>query len=369
MSRAALPQEYYDKTTDHLLVKPTPQFFYAELYLDALRASLAPPTEMGLPFRSIKGDGLAAYGTPFLQDALKLSSPLVKDVIAATVDFSKGPGNSVRINRPSYQATMYTETSRRIASGASISTVGIKPQSEQTNLTLYRYAGPYDSMNNRVAPFSIEAFDANMGVHKLVELYGNTLIYDFRRFIDAVNVTMLDQVANVIYPQGMTADNDATSAGMFPFTYEQLIRTQRSADDLNLPTGPDGYRYFVGTPTQIAQLGIDPLYLKQAELHPAYNMLFPNYVKSVSKTHIFKSTTLTVKNNSSSVGVHYGHYIAPGVLLAGMGRKPHIEPSTDDNFGETAKVIWLADLAFGLADNTFGLSVRSSSDYTASGGV
>jgi hypothetical protein len=85
-------------------------------------------------------------------------------------------------------------------------------------------------------------------------------------------------------------------------------------------------------------------------------------VKSVSKTHIFKSTTLTTTSNSSSVSINRGHYIAPGALLAGMGRRPHTAPSTDDNYGETAKVVWLADLAFGLADNRFCLSVRSTAD-------
>lgn len=368
-SRVTLPQEFYDRTSDKLLVKPQPQFFYADLFLGALAASLEPVSEMGLPWRSIKGQGMGDYGTPFLQDQLRLSSPLMTDVIAAKVDFTAAPGNTIRINRPSYATTTYTETSRRIPSGSTISTVPTTPTSEQTNLTLFRYGGPYDQANTRVAPLSVEAFDATMGVHKLVQVVGNTLVRDLHYFVDAVQVSLLDLAANKIYPEGMTADNDATSAGMFPFTFEELIRTERSADDLNLPTFPDGYRAFVGTPTQIAQLGIDPLYIKQAEFHPAYNMLFPNYVKSVSKTHIFKSTTLTVATNSSSVGVHYGHYIAPGALLAGMGRKPHVEPSTDDNYGETAKVVWLADLAFGLADNTFVLSVRSSSDITASGGV
>lgn len=360
-SRVTLPQEFYDKTDDRLLVQPEPQYFYADLYLGALAASLAPPSEMGLPWRSITGVG-ANYGTPFERDQLRLSSPLMTDVIAAKVDFNGAPGNSMRINRPSYAATTYTETSRRIPSGSSVSTVPVAAQSEQTNLTLYRYGGPYDQGNSRVAPIAVEAFDANMGVHKLVQVSGNTLVRDFHKFIDAVNVTLLDLASTVTYPEGMTADNDATAKGSFPFTYELLMRTERKADDANLPYFADGYRALVCTPTQIEQLGLDPLYAKQSAFHPLYNQLFPNYVKSVSKTHIFKSTTLTTKSNSSSVNVHYGHYIAPGALLAGMGRRPHCAPSTDDNYGETAKVIWLADLAFGLADNRFVLSVRSTED-------
>ena len=92
-------------------------------------------------------------------------------------------------------------------------------------------------------------------------------------------------------------------------------------------------------------------------------------MKSVSKTHVFKSTTLNTPTNTSSVAIQYGHYVAPGALLGGMGRRPRCVPSTDDNYGETAKVVWLADLAFGLADNRFVLSVRSAADVTTSGGV
>ena len=360
-SRVSLPQEFYDKTDDKLLVQPEPQYLYATLFLGAMAASLANPSDMGLPWRAITGVGVD-YGNPAERDRLILSSPLMTDLIAAKVDFDKGPGNSIRINRPLYANTTYTEQSRRIPSGSAISTVPTTVASQQTNLTLFRYGGPYDQVNSRVAPLAVEAFDANMGVHNLVKVSGNTLVRDFHKFVDAVHVSLLDLASTTVYPEGMTADNDATTPGQFPFTYELLLRTERKADDANLPTLPDGHRIFVGTPTQIAQLGLDPVYRGQSAFHPAYNNLFPGYVKSVSKTHIFKSTTLNAVANSSSVNIHRGHYMAPGVLLAGMGRRPRVEPSTDDNYGETAKIVWLADLGFGLADNTFVLSVRSSQD-------
>src|ERR1700722_4354046 len=222
-SSVSLPQEFYDKTDDKLLIQPEPQYLYADLYLGALAASLAPPSDAGLPWRSITGVG-AAYGTPAERDRLRLSSPLFNDLIAAKIDFNAAPGNTMRINRPKYVNTTYTQASRIVASGTTISTVPIAAQSEQTNITLYRFGGPYDATNNRVAPIAIEAFDANMGVHKLVQVAGNTIVRDFHRFIDAVNVVLLDLAATVVYPDGMTADNDATTAGAFPFTYEQLIR-------------------------------------------------------------------------------------------------------------------------------------------------
>ena len=364
--RVELPQEFYDKMDDRLLIQPQPQWFYSELFLGALAVSLS-GADFTLPWRNISmstgGTQYGSGGLPADADRLRLSSPLMTDVFSAKVDFTAAPGNTVRINRPAYATTTYTEASRRIPLGGSISTTPA-PQlkSEQVNMTLFRYGGPYDTTNSRVAPMAIEAFDTQMGVHKLVQIAENTLVRDFHAFTDAVPRTLLDLASTKIYPEGMTADNDATTKGSFPFTYEQLLRAERTADDANLPTFADGYRVAVLHPTQVMQLGLDPIYAKASQFHPLYNMLFPQYVKSVSKTHIFKSTTLTSTANTSSVSIKYGHYIAPGALMAGMGRRPQVRPSTDDNYGETAKVIWLADLAFGLADDRLVLSLRSSED-------
>jgi hypothetical protein len=83
-------------------------------------------------------------------------------------------------------------------------------------------------------------------------------------------------------------------------------------------------------------------------------------VASIGKLHIFQSMTLNQAVNGSSIPVHKGHLLAPGALLGGMGAPPRVAPSTDDNYGEVAKVIWVAYLGFGLADSRFSISVRSA---------
>lgn len=80
----------------------------------------------------------------------------------------------------------------------------------------------------------------------------------------------------------------------------------------------------------------------------------------MNRLHVFKSTSLNRVNNSSSVPVHRAHLLAPGAGLAGMGKAPRIAPSKDDNYGETAKIVWIAYLAQGLADNRFCVSVRTA---------
>lgn len=361
-SRATLPEEFYDKTSDMLLVQPEAQYLYAMMWLGAMRASLTVPGELGMGVGRDVG-GVGADYTPAEKDRLMLANPMFTEVIAAKVDFNGLPGNTIRINRPAYTNTTYTEASRKIARGATISTTAIVGAgaviSEQNSLTLFNYGGPYSATAAGPAPLAIEAFDANLGVHKAAQITGTTLKRDCHRFLDAVQVTLLDLAATTVYPEGMTANNDATAVGMFPFTYEQLNRTEQKMDDANLPTFGDGFRVLVLTPTQLKQLKDDPQYQRQAFSFPEYNTLFPQYVKSVGKFHIFKSTTLTQANNSSSVAISQGHAIAPGVLLGGMGRPLRVMAATDDNYGESVKVLWLGDLAFGLADNRFVYSVRS----------
>ena len=359
-SRAAMPDEFYDITSSQLLVQPEPQFFYAVLYLGAFGASLNVPIQLGLPGRTAPSTG-SDYSAAD-RDRLILSNPMFTDVFAVKADFNAAPGSTIRVNRPVYTDTTYTVASRNIISGSTISTVPVAaPASEQNNLTLFRFGGPYDQANTRVAPHAIESFDANMGIHKASTIVGNHLKRDCHKFVDAVHVALLDNGAVTVYPEGMSADNDATMTGSFPMTLEQLSRCEQLADQANLPTFSDGYRAFVGTSLQIKQLKEDPAYQRLSEYHREYNLLFAGqYVGSVGKTHIFKSTTLTVTANSSSVNIHKGHYLAPGVLMGGMGRPLRVMPATDDNYGETVKVIWLGDLAFKLADNRLVMSVRSS---------
>lgn len=357
VSRISLPENFYDVTSAKLLCQPEPQYPFAQLFLAAIAASLPVPAGIGLAGREAPSAG-AAYAS-LDPDRLKLAEGLPSALFALGVDFGKQPGETVRINRPAFANTTYTKAARKVSSGQTISTTPITIGSEQTSLTLEKFAGPYDTANSRVAPFAIESFDANMGVHSAPSIVGTHLARDYHRFLDAVHVTLGDEGA-ALYPDGMTADNDATTAGSFPMTLEQVSRTEEDMDAANLPTLPDGSRLLVLSPKQAKQLKHDPEYLAQAEFHKEFNLLFGNYVGSVGKFHIFKSSTLSKPVNGSGVEVHRGIALAPGYFMGGMGRKPRVAAATDDNYGEQAKVIWLADLAFGITDERFARSVRSA---------
>lgn len=357
-NQTTLPENFYTMTSDMLLVAPEPQYLFATMLLAALGASLEVPTELGMPGRTVGGVG-APY-TPAERDRLILADPLPSALIGAKVDFNAVPGSTVRINRPSFANTTYTMSSRRVPSGTTLSTTAINVGSQQANLTLERFAGPYSSSASAVAPYAVEKFDASVGVHNMAQIHGTHIKRDFHRTLNGFCNELLGYASSAIYPEGMSAVNDATSAGQFPFSYEQITRTHSTMNESNLPTLPDGFRMLVLSSKQIQQLQNDPDYLEAGQVFPQYNALFPQYVKSVGKFHIFEDTTLTVTANSSSVNIHYGHAIAPGALMAGMGGRPRVANSTNDNYGETVLVMWIAYLGLGLANNTFVVSVRSS---------
>ena len=358
INRVSLPEEFYDITSDLLLSQPEPQYLYAQMWLMAMATDLSPPSSLGMDGRSVTGVG-AAYSDAE-RDRLTMSNELMGGIVTGRTDFRGKAGNMIRFNRPQFANTTYTEASRLITQNQSISTTAINVGSEQVSLTLRRFAGPYDQTNSNVAPFGMDSFDWEMGVHRVSSMVGTHLKRDFHRFVELVNVVLFDLAATVVRVTNMTTDATATDQDQFPLDYETISRAEQTADDADLPVFPDGYRHLVLHPRQLHELKGDPDYLQYAKENPQYNALFPSYVTSIGKLHIHKSTTLDTDTNASSIIIYKGHLISPGTMLAGMGRPPSVRSSTDDNYGESPKVIWLADMSFGLADDRFVLSVRST---------
>jgi hypothetical protein len=365
-SRVTLPSNFYDITSDMLLTEPEPQYLYARMFLNALMVDMEVPNTLGLPGRGLQQEAGAEY-VDFQKLQLILSDPVSSELIQGRVNFQGQPGHMVRFNRPQFTDSTYTQASREIARGQDISTTPIAVSGAQTQLTLKLFGGPYGS--SEVQPYAIDQFDAQMGVHRASSIHGLHLKQDFNKFLDAVHVVLLDLAANTVYPEGMSADNDATVAGEFPLTYEQISRTDKEMNEANLPRLSDGRRVLVVTPTGTKQLKDDPQFARYVEQHTEKNPLYQgNFFGTTPEFHCFTSNTLSKTDNSSSVAIHKAHAIAPGVLLGGIGSVPtggvgpRIVAATDDNYGLSQKVIWLMSAAFSLADSRFVYSVRYTED-------
>jgi len=358
VNRATLPEEFFDITSANLLVQPEPQYFHALLWKMALGASfdmLGGGIGMPVPGRAF-GDAGAPYGGPLEADRLALADGLYSECCVVVPEIGKAPGHTVRLNRPSYANTTYTQAAREVTSGSTISTTPIAVTSEQVPLTLKRFAGPYDQANNRVAPFGIDRFDGSVMLHRPAQVVGKNLKRDFDRTIDTIVRTLMDTVAaaQIIRPTGMTADNDSLVAGTFPMTWSLLQRTMTDMDENNIPRFANGKRVAVITPRQSEQLAQDAQFNRLAVFERDFNPLYRGtYFRSAGEWDIFKSTTLQTPTNSSTVAIHYGQALSPGCCGSGVGDMPRTAYNSQDNYGETALVVWLLYAAFGLLDQRF----------------
>ncbi len=360
ISRGSLTEEFFDRTSSQLLAQPEPQYLYARLFLNALNLELSIPEMIGRVGAEVGGQG-AAYSSAE-KDRLILSDDISKQVFAVTADWNGEPGHILKFNRPLFTDSTYTQDAREVGTNQSISTTALTAGSEQTFLQIKRFAGPYGA--SAVQPYGLDRFDASMGVHNLAGIVGTQLTRDFHKSIDSFYVALADLASTTLYPYGMAAANDATTKGMFPLTYELITRTSKSQNEANLPTLPDGRRIMVVTPTGKKQLIDDPQFARYTHIFKELNPMFPGWFGTSAEYHFFMSNTLTKTANASSVSIHYGHAIAPGAFMGGSGKAPRVAAASDDNYGETAKVIWLAYLALGLADNRFVTRVAYSEDVS-----
>jgi hypothetical protein len=365
LGRITLPQNFYEWTSDQLLIAPEPQYVLADLILRALGVSLSVPDSVGLPGRTVGGYG-ADY-TSAQDDQLVLEPDAISEnLFAVNVDFNGQPGDAVRVNRPKYTDSTYTLASRTMQPGTAVSTTGIRVESEQALLKLQRLGGPYDTTAGEIRPYVFEKMVAQMGVHNIVKIGKKHIVRDFHKTLDTIGVDLGMQGATTLYPRGMTAANDATTAASYPLTYELLSRTAKYMDeDLKLPVLPDGKRIMVVTPTGEKQLKDDPQFARYAKDFETTNPLRHRYTALkyiIPEFYIFTSSTLDITANTSSVNVHTALAMAPGCFGIGMGEPPQVRESTNDNYGLSVPVIWTAVMAFAVMNSNFVVKVAYSAD-------
>lgn len=359
ISRSTLPAEFFDITSDMLLLQPEPQYFHGALIKGAMAASLAEPGDVGIAGRLMGGSG-APYANAADSRLLLEQRAMASEAVQFVTELGKAPGHTVRMNRPVFANTTYTEASRTIPVGTTISTTPITVSSEQVAITLQRFGGPYDSDNSVVAPIGIDKFDASVALHKLVSVRGMHLVRDFDRFIDAVGVALFGNTSSTLYPTGMSTDNTPAVAGDYPFDYELLTRIERTLDEANIPMFANGKRKLVVHPRQLAQLKNDSQFQRLAVFNTSQNPLTTSYVGECGNLDIYKSNTLATASNSNSITIYRAQAFGPGMVGVGLGRKPEAVASSADNYGENSLAIWLMYAGFVTLDSRFGVTVTTS---------
>jgi hypothetical protein len=372
INRASLPEEFFDITSGMVLVQPEPQYLFALLAKMALGSAmmLAAAGQLGIsPQRAIPNTGLA-YTLPGA-DRLGLASPdpQANNVILSVAELATPQiGHTIRINRPRYGSGGFTLANREIPSGTVISTVPIDLQSEQVTVTLKRYGGPYDPANGNVAPFALDRFDSSRSVHSIAQVVGTHMQRDFDKWADTVVSAFLAAGVTTLWPTGFSADNNSQTANDMSMDIDTLFRGYETLKLANIPLFPNGrYRAYIG-PTQARQLKNDA----QLAGYDRYSLNGLNpvtapggapstgYLFSFTGCDVYETTTLTQTANTNAVNITTSIMVGPGMMALGAGALPYVTSSTDDNYGESAKVIWLSYLGWNLADARFGVQMHTS---------
>ena len=346
-----------------LLVQPEPQYLHAQLFKQALGNMMLPAGgALGLQVQNRPIPDAGAQYSSAMYDRLMLASPdpVYSQAINVVAEMGGRVGHTVRINRPRFGSGGFTLASREIASGTTISTTAIDLSSEQVTLTLKRYAGPYDAVNANVAPFAVDKMDALRSVHSVSQIVGKHMQRDLDKWLDGVLVTLGNAGSTTLWPQGFTADAGSSVAGDMPGDADILFRAEETLKNANIPRFANGRYMAIISPTFSRQLKGDPQWIALSKYFPQTNAIYQSYVGTVGGLDVFESTTLTSTTNANSVPVFTSQVFGPSFLGAGAGRLPQVMPNTQDNYGETALIVWIAYLAFGVLDNRFGIQLHTS---------
>lgn len=369
VNRLTIPEEFYDITSSKVLRAPEPQFLHAVLWKMAFKTGLERKAGgLGLmDGRLAGGSGDAFPEAQAFQN--QLSDPIFGGAFMVVPNTEAKVGHTVRMNRPRFTDTTYDAGTREVTR-TTISTVPVNIGSEQVALTIKQFGGPYDQLNSRVAPYGIDAFDASRAVHDLGDEVGTHLQRDFDKTIDYIVGSLLDTAdsANIIWPSvAISTDDGIATAGSGPLSYNMLIRGVEALENAKAPKFGNGNYATVITPTGKRNLAEDDEWQRLSQFSPPKNpLLSADYYRSIGGADVFVSQTLRSTNNSSSVPVYKNQMFGPGaaggivVPVAGQGAAgPRIAPSTDDNFGLVAKVIWLLEGGFQTFDSRFIASLRT----------
>lgn len=364
ISRATLPSEFFDRTSAFMLKQPEPQYLYAQIVFAAnAQAELRRAEALGIsPERAIAAMGATV---PMLQEMQRIIAAPQAEAIFVTDELAPGKvGHTIRMNRPVFSGGGYTETARTIASSQSISTTPIDVTAEQVSITIRRVAGPYASSGSAVQPYAVDRFDSEHAMHSIAGVVGLQLSRDRMKYVDSVFGRLFDAGASTLYPQdpNNALASDAAAfvvQGDRPFDYDTVARVEQKLLDLSIPAFANGRYMMILSAKQARDLRSDPQFGRLSVLMPDKNPL-NGYVATIGGVDLYQSTT-NPSDSSTVAGVTIYHACAfgPGAVGYANAGPCRVASSTDDNYGETAKVVWLAYEGLSLLDNRFIVNVHS----------
>lgn len=376
VSRLTLPSEFTNPVNAALLIQPQPQFMYAMLLF---QANAAAELRQGISSvgpnasRMFESSGFAVPDLGAMQldltDPEQRSSVMLRGAAITSLQFPNAqPQEVVRIMRPTFVDSTYTEASRR-TTRATISTTAQNILGNDTvSVQIDEFSGPYSNAASAVQPLGLEGFDLNMSPsHNLIERAMLDLRRDRMKTVDAILSTKMFaavQTSNYVYPgdpsQSLTTDNSAfTSQSDRTVDVETLQRSAKVLKDLGIPTFANGRYMAILSTRQVLNLKSSNGYQRLARYFPEKNPLFTNYVASVDNIDIFECATNPTATANSTITVQLGLVFGPGFVGYASAKPCEVLAADDTNFGRRVSVIWSAWEGSAVMDDRFAVTVRS----------
>lgn len=346
-----------------MLTQPEPQYLWATIVYGAASAAELKADGIQLGGRGpLPSSGGAIISLQEQQLSLA-ASPLASAVMVVNELGMKGVGHTIKLNRMAFLGGTFTEASRTIAQSTSISTTPLDlPAQEQASITIKRVAGPYSTVASAVAPIGIDRADAGRAVHDLAAYVSENLKRDRMKYLDTVIGALFDGAStNIVRAGGLTADASFPTSGSQPFDLDMCLRGEEVLSNANIPRFADGTYMLVISPTQMRQLRTDPDFQNQAKEDVGFNIVTGMKATRIGDgIRVMVSNTLVTDTTTvSGQTIYRGVMFGPQAVAFGIDGACRVASANEDNYGETAKVIWLAYEGSALIDQRFLCSMRS----------
>lgn len=360
INRGSNPQEYYDITSPILLKTPEPQYPYAALAKSALALELVSSDTLALtPAHALTFAG-ANYSN-IQEGRANLCDPLYKEAIFTVADLGKPPGHTIRFNKPRFLDTKYELADRRLPQNGTISLTPMSVGSDQVSITIDEFGGPYDPAQNAVAPFGLQRLDSAVSLHNLASFVDLHMRRDFDKFLDYTFVKLFDTASNIIWSNGMTSDDDATSPTHALMDWPSILSAVERLRTTHVDTFPNGHYILSMDSHQYTSLQMDASIVNQIKYYKELNpILAPYYRGSLGLVDIFECNTLTVKTNANGYKIHYAQVFGPSMVGFGVSGVPKVAVSSQTDYGRKAFPIWMMMAGFSVFDSRFGVSLRTT---------
>lgn len=369
---SSIPSEFRDIAASQLLLQPDAEYLWARHLYSAAMGAMAMEGRLAdleafsatqnRPLQ-INGDAanmLAAMGYGE-GGPLMLSLGVTFPGLVKFIQDAKKPGENVLLDRPVFIDGDVT-FSNRVASVATrlFGTNSQRTKMEQISLRILETLGPTDGSGN-LSPFSLPAFTLDRSVHNLATKVGLDLKRDRYRMLNAKMqgdvLAAAVAAGNITYQDtSFSGTSSYTASGSEPFTMDVLRRMSEALTSRKIPGvfGTRRYPLFLSN-HQYTDLKRDPEFQRQAVFSPAYNTLFPGYIREVDDAVICVDITMpTVALGSGGSISGYQCIMMGGDAYGwGLAREARLLRDANDDGGRENRFGWNAYEGFAVLDDRF----------------